>query len=72
MNLPAKYAALFAIWFFIFHALGLKEFLIDYSLKSLPNVKAKQSIAMWLFTLAGGEVGTSWAVMMAHHYLRRD
>ena len=67
-----KYLILIAVWCLIFHGLGLKNFLLDYSLKNLPLIKAKPSLWMKLLSEAGDKLGQSASVVLSLHYLKRD
>lgn len=70
--LVRKYLCLFTLWVIIFHLLGLKQMLLEYSIRQLPVIKKDQSFMMWFLAFWGGEVGQSWACLCGRHYLRRD
>ena len=67
-----KYCLQISFWLLIFHVFGLKQILLDYSIQYLPEIKQEQSWFVWALGVVGGEIGQSWAIVISHHYFRRD
>jgi hypothetical protein len=64
-----KYLLILVLWRVFFFELGLKQYLLDYSVEVLPSIKTESSIWMKILAEMGDKLGLGVAVGLSLHYM---